>query len=48
MGSIEFGKWADFTIIDRDILTCDPDLIPGTKVIYTIVGGVVKYKAAGR
>jgi predicted amidohydrolase YtcJ len=48
MGSIEPGKWADFTIIDRDILTCDPDLIPGTKVIYTIVGGVVKYKAAGR
>ncbi|MEE4215715.1 MAG: amidohydrolase [Bacteroidales bacterium] len=48
MGSIEPGKWADFTIIDRDILTCDPDLIPGTKVIYTIVGGVVKYKAAGQ
>ena len=48
MGSIEPGKWADFTIIDRDILTCDPELIPETKVIYTIVGGEVKYTAAGQ
>ena len=48
MGSIEPGKWADFTIIDRDILTCDAELIPGTKVVYTIVGGEVKYTAAGR
>jgi predicted amidohydrolase YtcJ len=48
MGSIEPGKRADFTIIDRDILTCDPDLIPGTKVVYTIIGGEMKYTAAGR
>ena len=45
LGSIEPGKYADFTIIDRDILSCDPDSIPGTKIIYTIVGGEVKYSA---
>ena len=46
IGSIGPGKWADFTIIDRDILTCDPELIPETKVVYTIVGGEVKYTAS--
>ena len=45
LGSIEKGKYADFTIIDRDITSIDPEEIPGTKVIYTILGGEIKYKS---
>lgn len=43
LGSIETGKYADFTIIDRDITVIDPEEIPGTRVIYTILGGEIKY-----
>jgi len=44
-GSIEIGKYADFTILDRDILDTDPEEILETKVIYTIVGGKIMYTA---
>jgi len=44
LGSIEVGKYADFTILDKDILTIDPRQILKTKPIYTIVGGDIKYK----
>lgn len=44
LGSIEVGKYADFTILDKDILTINPKEILDTKVAYTIVGGDVKYK----
>jgi len=43
IGSIEAGKYADFTILDRDISTIDPEEIVNTKVIYTIVGGNIEY-----
>jgi len=45
LGSIEIGKYADFTILDHDILTIEPSEILKTKPIYTIVGGEVKYQA---
>ncbi len=45
LGSIEIGKLADFTILDRDILTIEPSEILRTKPIYTIVGGKIRYKA---
>jgi predicted amidohydrolase YtcJ len=45
LGSIEVGKYADFTILDNDILTIDPMEILNTKPIYTIVGGEIKYQA---
>ncbi len=38
-GSIEKGKFADFTILDRDIMTIDEDSIPKVKVMATFVGG---------
>jgi predicted amidohydrolase YtcJ len=44
-GSIEVGKMADFTVVDRDILAIDPEQIPATKVLKTIVGGEVVYEA---
>ncbi|NNE27440.1 MAG: amidohydrolase [Saprospiraceae bacterium] len=43
-GSIEVGKLADFTIIDTNWLECSDDEIPDTKVLYTIVGGEIKYE----
>lgn len=43
-GSLEAGKFADITILDTNLLTCDDQEIPGTKVLYTIVDGEVKYK----
>ena len=45
LGSIEVGKLADFTILDKDILTIESSEILNTKPIYTIVGGKIQYKA---
>jgi predicted amidohydrolase YtcJ len=43
-GSLAAGKLADITVLDRDILTCPEDDIPGTGVLYTIIGGKVLYR----
>jgi predicted amidohydrolase YtcJ len=45
LGSIEVGKLADITILDRDILTIEPTEILNTKPIYTVVGGKIRYQA---
>lgn len=44
-GSIELGKWADFVVIDRDIMTCEPREIPQTRVLRTVIGGETVYTA---
>ena len=44
LGSIEVGKYADFTILDKDILEVEPKEILTTKTIYTIVAGKIVYK----
>jgi predicted amidohydrolase YtcJ len=47
-GSLEVGKFADITVLSRDILTIPEDEILSTDVVYTIVGGKVRYdKATG-
>ncbi len=46
-GSLTPGKLADITVLSRDILTCPEDDIPGTEVLYTIIGGKVLYKKGG-
>ncbi|MDY0780189.1 amidohydrolase [Tenacibaculum sp. IB213877] len=38
-GSIEVGKFADFIILDKDIMTVSEEEIPTTKVLATYVGG---------
>jgi predicted amidohydrolase YtcJ len=43
-GVIEAGKWADLTIIDRDIMQCNENEIYSTKVEMTIVGGKIVHK----
>jgi predicted amidohydrolase YtcJ len=42
-GSIEVGKFADFIILDKDIMTVDASEIPNIKVLKTVVGGEVQY-----
>ncbi len=46
-GSITPGKLADITVLSRDIMTIPDDSIPATRVVYTIIGGQVKYRAGG-
>lgn len=43
-GSISPGKLADMVVLSQDLLTTDPNLIPDTEVLYTIVGGKVVLK----
>ena len=43
-GSIEPGKFADFVILDRDIMEVEIDSVPETKVISTFVNGEQVYK----
>jgi len=38
-GSIEAGKFADFIILNQDIMQVEVNLIPKTKVIQTYIGG---------
>lgn len=42
-GSIEVGKWADFTILDSDIMKIPEDQILKTKVTMTIIGGEIVF-----
>lgn len=46
-GSITPGKLADITVLSRDIMTVPEDSIPGTRVVYTIIGGQIKYGQGG-
>ena len=44
LGSIEVGKYADFTILEKNIFTIDPEEIKDAGVLYTIVDGKIIYK----
>ena len=46
LGSLTPGKYADFTVLDQDIMRCPPELILRTKVLQTWVGGTRVYEAA--
>ncbi|HEY1493810.1 MAG TPA: amidohydrolase [Candidatus Solibacter sp.] len=42
-GSLEAGKFADITVLSRDIMTIPEDEIMATDIVYTIVGGKVAF-----
>jgi hypothetical protein len=44
-GSLEKGKLADLTIIDRDYLTCPEEEIRRIRVLTTILGGKITFSA---
>ena len=44
-GTLTPGKYADITVLSKDILTIPDDEIRDTEVVYTIIGGEVKYEA---
>jgi predicted amidohydrolase YtcJ len=44
-GSLAPGKLADITVLSKDLLTVPDDEILSTRVVYTIVGGKVAYRA---
>ena len=46
-GSITVGKLADLVILSQDILTVPDEQINQTKVLYTILGGKIKYQFDG-
>jgi predicted amidohydrolase YtcJ len=43
-GSIETGKYADLVVLDTDLLNSNEDSIPKTKVVMTLVNGVVEFE----
>jgi predicted amidohydrolase YtcJ len=43
-GSLTVGKYADMVVLSKDIMTIPEDEIPAAQVMYTIVGGKVRYK----
>jgi predicted amidohydrolase YtcJ len=44
-GSLEAGKRADLVVLDRDILSVDPETIQDTKVLATYLDGRLAYSA---
>jgi hypothetical protein len=44
-GSVEVGKLADFTVLDRDIMIIPEDEILDAKVEMTVIGGKVMFEA---
>jgi predicted amidohydrolase YtcJ len=44
-GSIEVGKWADFTVLSADLMTIPEAEILQTRCLYTIVGGEIVHEA---
>lgn len=43
-GSLKAGKYADMVVLSKDITSIPEDQIPTTEVMYTIVGGKMRYK----
>ena len=47
-GKLKPGMLADIAVLSRDIMKVAEDSIPGTQVVYTILGGKVVYEAPAR
>ena len=47
-GSISPGKYADFVVLDQDIMTVAPERILDTQVVMTVLGGETVYARSAR
>lgn len=47
IGSLEPGKLADFTVLDRNPLSVEPEQITGIRVLATVVDGTPTYQEGG-
>jgi predicted amidohydrolase YtcJ len=47
-GTLTAGKYADFVVLDRDIMTVAPEEVLGTRVLMTVLGGRVVYRQDAR
>ncbi|MEO8359264.1 MAG: amidohydrolase [Vicinamibacteria bacterium] len=47
-GTIAVGKWADLTVLSKDILSVPDNELLKTQILYTIVNGKVAYQSAPR
>jgi len=47
-GSLSPGKYADFTVLDQDIMTVAPERILDTHVVMTVLGGQTVYERSAR
>lgn len=45
-GTLEPGKWADFSVFSADLLTVPEDAIPEARPVMTVIGGEVAWAAA--
>lgn len=45
LGTLEPGKYADLAVLDTNILTCPPEKIKDTEVLFTMMNGKVTYCA---
>lgn len=45
LGSLSKGKFADIVVLSNDLLNCPENEILSTKVLYTIINGIILYKA---
>ncbi len=43
-GTLRVGNYADVTVLSNNLLTCAEDEIMDTEVLFTIVGGQIKYQ----
>lgn len=43
-GTLTAGKYADFVVLDRDIMTVAPEQVLGTRVLRTVLGGTTIYR----
>lgn len=48
LGSLTAGKYADFVLLDQDIMRIAPELVLQTRVLQTWVGGAKVYELTGR
>ncbi len=46
-GSLSAARYADFAVLDRDIMRGEPDDLPKSHVVATIIGGEVVYAGPG-